>query len=142
MNELEKQLSLILEKAIEVAEKSGEFAIEQAPLLLQEFYMWHIVSSCINVVCVIAIIIIVHKVCKSALGLKENPEPETPKQYIFRSNKYWYSNYSDGDSDSYTVYRIVSSLSWLTLAWAIVSIYRIVFILVAPKLYLIEYFIK
>ena len=142
MNELEKQLSLILEKAIKVAETTGEFAIEQAPLLLQEFYMWHLVSNCINVFCTIAIIIIAHKVSKSALSLKENPEPERLKEYIFRSDKYWYCSYSDGDSDSYNAYKVLSSLSWFTFAWAIVSIYEIVFILVAPKLYLIEYFIK
>ena len=42
MNNLEEQLAKILEKALSVAEQTGEFAIEQAPLLLQKFYTWHI----------------------------------------------------------------------------------------------------
>ena len=38
-------LSKVVEKALNVAEKTGDFVIEQAPLLLQEFYAWHIYSS-------------------------------------------------------------------------------------------------
>ena len=38
-------LSKVVEKALNVAEKTGEFAIEQAPLLLKEFYSWHIAKN-------------------------------------------------------------------------------------------------
>ena len=57
MNELENTLNEILKKALEVAEKTGEFAIEQAPLLLQEFYMWHITESII--LCLVGLIMVI-----------------------------------------------------------------------------------
>jgi len=38
---IEELLKPIIEKALKVAEQSGEFIIEQSPLLLQEFYKWH-----------------------------------------------------------------------------------------------------
>src|SRR5690625_6864055 len=41
MNDLEAQLAKVVEKSLEVAERTGEFVIEQAPELLREFYMWH-----------------------------------------------------------------------------------------------------
>ena len=46
-NKLEEQLSKVVEKSIGLAEKTGEFVIEQAPQLLQEFYNWHIAESII-----------------------------------------------------------------------------------------------
>ncbi len=142
MNELEQQLSKILEQAIKVAEQTGEFVIEQAPLLLQEFYRWHLTVNVFNIICSFLIIFIAHKVLKYALSYKENPKPDKPEHYVTREDRFWMSSYKDGLSEQFTVYTVISSLSWFSLIWAVVSIYKIVFIIVAPKLYLIEYFVK
>ena len=58
MNELEKQLSKLVEKGIEVAEQTGNFVIEQAPDLLQEFFRWHISK---NIFLMIVFIVLVEK---------------------------------------------------------------------------------
>ena len=41
-------LAEAVKKALIVAEKTGEFAIEQAPLLLKEFYAWHITKESLD----------------------------------------------------------------------------------------------
>ena len=56
MNELEKQLAKVIEKAIQVAEETGQFVIDQAPDLLQEFYKWHIAKSILMITIFIGVI--------------------------------------------------------------------------------------
>jgi len=38
----EKQLEAAITKGLEIAERGGEFVIDQAPEILREFYKWHI----------------------------------------------------------------------------------------------------
>ena len=44
MSKTDDQLAKILQKGIEVAEKSGQFIIEQAPDLIQQLIIWKSVS--------------------------------------------------------------------------------------------------
>lgn len=113
MNELETQLSELLKKAIEVAEKTGEFAIEQAPLLLQEFYYWHTCKAILGVVFCLTIMFLIHFTIRYIVKLEDAKEI-----YIFEISQA------------------------IPIAGLFVYIYRLVFIIVAPKLYLIEYFIN
>lgn len=114
MKGIEKQLEGIIKKAIEVAEKTGEFAMEQAPLLLQEFYNWHIAKHSLLIVCSVLISVLIYKVaCKIS---KET-------------------------NDVFGFY-IVQVFQTFPLVFGCKAIYDLLFILVAPKLYLIEYFIK
>jgi hypothetical protein len=117
MNELEKQLSTILEKALNVAEKSGDFVIEQAPLLLQEFYQWHtashIMGACLFIVPLILFI------------------------YFYKTAEW---DYNDSFKEVMSI--LFGVVSLVTIIVSIVNIYFLVFISVAPKLYLIEYFVK
>ena len=117
MNELEKQLSTILEKALDVAEKSGDFVIEQAPLLLQEFYQWHIASHIMGA-CLFIVPLIIF-IC-------------------FYKKAEW--DYTDTFPEIMCI--IFGVISAVTIITSMVSMYNLVFIYVAPKLYLIEYFIK
>jgi len=41
MREIEYKLKELLLKGLEAAEQTGEFLIDQAPELLEEFYRWH-----------------------------------------------------------------------------------------------------
>ena len=113
MNELEKQLSVILEKAINVAEQTGEFAIEQAPLLLQEFYQWHIASAIFGIITSLVITLLIHLIIRYFVRLE--------------------------DDESIYTFEIFQSIPLIIL---ITNIYDLIFVLVAPKLYLIDYFIK
>ena len=117
-------LSKVVEKALTVAEKTGEFAIEQAPLLLQEFYAWHIASSCLGVALFVFIISLLF--------------------YSLRRLNKW------GDKENLDLsdaeYFFPKMLSWtgvlISFVFLCINIYNLAFICFAPKLYLIEYFIK
>ena len=117
MNELEQTLSKILEKALNVAEQTGDFVVEQAPELLQQFYSWHIATS-IMTICLFIITLVA---------------------FIFTYKKADF-DYSESFWDIMTI--ILGIVNFTTLALAIMAVYKLVFIMVAPKLYLIEYFIK
>lgn len=54
-------LAEAVKKALLVAEKTGEFAIEQAPSLLKEFYAWHITKESLGVLLSLVLLIIVYR---------------------------------------------------------------------------------
>ena len=115
--DLEKQLSTILEKALNLAEKSGEFAIEQAPLLLQEFYKWHTASYVMgSLLFIVPLILFI---------------------YFYKKSDW---DYGDGFIEIMSI--VFGVLSFSSIIASIINIYNLVFILVAPKLYIIEYFVK
>jgi len=124
-------LSEIVKKALVVAEKTGDFVIEQTPLLLQEFYAWHIWSNVFWIVFAFMVFLIGRYV-----------------PYFWLSKDYkdgyyditYFSRYGDdGASFAYALF-IVTSISSLIVI--LISIHDLIYILVAPKLYLIDYFIK
>ena len=135
MNELETQLAELVKKGIEVAEKTGNFVIDQAPLLLQEFYRWHIASAILGILFGV-IIYLIGRYLPFLWLHKEKP------------NKYsvnFFGKWGTGDgisrdpSASWILFTITTLVS---LIFIFINLYTLVFILVAPKLYLIEYFIK
>ena len=122
-------LSKVVEKALNVAEKTGDFVIEQAPLLLQEFYAWHICSSIFFIILGIAFIII---------GIR------LPYFWLDKEERNWDFKYLNryGDEGAISAWFCFGIGAIVGIIMLIVNIYDLVFILVAPKLYLIEYFIK
>lgn len=117
MEETEKTINQILNKALEVAEKTGEFVIEQAPLLLQEFYAWHTASAIIIAIfCLFPLPIFI---------------------YYFKKAKWEYL-----ESFEEIAAIVLGSICFIGIPIAFVSLHDLVFITVAPKLYLIEYFTK
>lgn len=129
-------LAEVVKKALTVAEKTGDFVIEQAPLLLQEFYNWHITVSILGILL---------GICIFLLG-----------RYI--PNIWIINNESQGNYSSKYFSKYTKNDSWengITPAWIIfftglltsiviisINLYNLLFLLIAPKLYLIEYFIK
>ena len=119
MNEnLEKAVA----KAIELAEKTGEFAIEQAPEIIQEFYNWQIMQLilCIFICCIVMLIFV--------------------KNY-----KYWFEKASSYDDDELVYIVLLVTFGFFSIGsipLIILSLFDLVKILVAPKLYLIEYFLR
>jgi len=130
--ELEKQLATILEKALNVAEQTGEFVLEQAPQLLQEFYMWHTAKYILGVIAGIALIIIARVVIN------------------FWSKKYDEAEGVDWDEckmfgrvgDQFGMIVPYVIITFVGLTVFCINTYNLIFITVAPKLYLIEYFMK
>lgn len=133
MNQLESQISKILEKAIEVAEKTGDFAIEQAPELLQEFYNWHTIKYLMGCITPFLILFIFYRVVLLVGSKKEIIEyGEVAPTYKGR----YYDN--DRRIPLYTFGVVILCCS---IAMFFKNIYNLCKILIAPKIYLIEYFL-
>ena len=117
-------LAEIVKKALVVAEKTGNFAIEQAPILLQEFYRWHIANTSINLFFSLISTVI----------------------FLFLRNKHK-KNIQDKDLDvshpEILFPRILILVGlFISIVFFIGAISDLCFILIAPKLYLIEYFVN
>ena len=65
-------LSEVVKKALIVAEKTGDFVIEQSPLLLQEFYRWHICANIFGILLGIFLCFLAYKI--PLLWLSDNKE--------------------------------------------------------------------
>ena len=129
-------LSEVVKKALTVAEKTGDFVIEQAPLLLQEFYNWHITVSILGILLGICIFLLGRYIPN--IWIINN---ESQGNY---SSKY-FSKYTKNDSwENGIIPAWIIFFTGLLTSIVIISInlYNLLFLLIAPKLYLIEYFIK
>lgn len=122
-------LSEVVKKALVVAEKTGNFVIEQAPMLLQEFYAWHIWSAVFFILLGISFII----------GGIRLPYLWLSKEENNWDYKYFKKYGDEGVIIAWFSYGIGLLIGIIML---ICNIYDLVYILVAPKLYLIDYFIK
>ena len=136
MKEVDNQLSELIKKAIEVAEKTGEFAIEQAPQLLQEFYNWHIFSHCMSILFAVLIFLIGRYL----------PYTWLHKESTGKFSVKFFKMYNKQDCDivqdisaSWVLFGCCSLMSFILL---VKNFYNLMFILLAPKLYLIEYFLN
>lgn len=124
MNELEKQLANAVEKAMQLAETTGQFVIDQAPDLIQQFYMWHITSSVFFIVLGATVMAGWY-----FLGHKKLYDSEDEEEFLNRDSAV-----------PLTVGWVVFTFGGLSMI--IVNVYNLLFILVAPKIYIIEHFIK
>lgn len=106
-------LSKAVEKGIELAEKTGNFVVEQAPDLLKEFYAWELWSNVSVIVLMLLISYVIYFISKKIV---ENADDE----FLY----------------------IINLFQILPLILFCVSAYKVIFISVAPKLYLIQYFVK
>lgn len=128
-NKTDELLSEIVKKSIVLAEKTGNFVIEQAPLLLKEFYYWHITSNIFWIIFSI-LIFLIGRYLPYQFGVKEETKYKNEKffgRYFFESAPFW------------ILFSITSTISLILFT---LKVYNLIFILVAPKLYLIEYFLN
>jgi hypothetical protein len=115
--ELQEILAEILDKSVKVAQETGQWAMDKAPALIEQFLTWHFyeavffasLSLITTVICVSTII-----VCKKQAA----------------GNKY-----SETQMGSTVVSIIVGVVAFIAL---LVNIYNIIFITVAPEIYLIQ----
>ena len=129
-------LSEVVKKALIVAEKTGDFVIEQTPLLLQEFYNWHIASSILGITLGLFIFLIGRYSPYLWITNKEDQGKNSSKFFKrYTSN----SDYDDSIAPAYVIFVITTIGSIVILS---INLYNLIYILIAPKLYLIDYFIK
>jgi hypothetical protein len=128
-------LSEVVKKSLVVAEKTGNFVIEQAPMLLHEFYAWHIWSDIFWIVFGLLIFLCGRYIPYCWLT------SESQGKYSVKFFKKYGSQ--DGISrDPSASWIIFSITTFSSIIVMIINIYDLAYILVAPKLYLIDYFIK
>ena len=137
--ELEQQLAIVLEKGLALAEKTGEFVIEQGTDLVQEFYYWHFTSNIFYILLGIMVFMMGRYGPHIWVNLKEKPENERYVSKFF--NRYCIENDYDGIKDflAYLTFIIGSIISFILLIYNTLDLLKLI---VSPKLYLIEYFIK
>lgn len=138
-DKLEEQLSIIIDKSIALAETTGEFVIDQGAELVQQFIMWHTASSTAGIVLGLLIIFIGYP-SKYILSI---PVEKGRINHKVITGRMWRQSYHDGSSDSlagYIAIRIITSVTGLVIISF--NLYYLLFILVAPKLYLVDYFTK
>lgn len=119
-SKLDDVLATVVEKGLALAEQTGTFVIEQAPDLIQQFYQWHMYSNIFYIL--IGIIIIIFG--------------------TLLSNKF--KRYVKAD------YLVDDPGPFFTLFFSILiggifvftAGYDLIYLISAPKLYLIEYFVK
>jgi len=127
LSKTDDALSKAVEKGIELAEKTGNFVIEQAPDLLKEFYIWHIVQNALGMLGGLFLCFIAYKIIKLTGDDESNYMTDCE---IF------------GKHIGFGTILISGFFSIGGIVFIMTSIYGLVFIIVAPKLYLIEYFIR
>lgn len=122
-------LSEIAKKALIAAEKTGDFVIEQAPILLQEFYTWHIWSDVFFILFGITLIVF-------AIRL--------PYIWLSKEKSNFDYKYFNRYGDDGIVFAWITFVIGIIIGSVIVlmSSYDLAYIICAPKLYLIDYFIK
>lgn len=129
-------LSTIVTKALTLAEQTGDFVIEQAPLVIQEFFMWRTATHIFWIMFAIVLFVIGYRL--PFMWVKSTTE---------QSNSRYDTSFSfqgrwcyEGEAVAAWITFGVGSL--LGIVIALINTYNLIYILVAPKLYLIEYFIN
>lgn len=133
MNELENQLAELVKKGIEVAESTGNFVIDQAPQLLQEFYRWHIMSNAMGMI-ISGLLVYLSFKFFIFCGRKEEESSHDTK--ILK--RY----YKTAEIPFMLLSMITGVLIVIMTICFINDLFDLVKLIVAPKIYLIEYFIK
>ena len=121
-DDLQEALSKIIERSMEVAEKTGEWALDKAPELIQQFLMWELYSNILTIVVFVLIAIPLIKVLPLTIKAWNDAPDSSPIVAI--------------GGITYSAFAIIGGLVAI-----ISSSYNIVHILVAPEIYLIKYFI-
>jgi len=125
MNETDKQLAEILKKGLEIAEKTGNFIVEQAPDLIQQLLIWKTVQHSLTFIVGVVLTVAMYRVFKKIYNDK-------------KSDDY---DYFDGIWESpFTWFGLITGL--LITICCLSDFYNLIQIVFAPKIYLIEYSAK
>jgi len=128
LNKTDEALSAILFKSLELVENTSNFAVEQAPDLLKEFYAWRITLNSIGVIIGILLILFA-TIWFPKFFMMEERECQSDIKYL---GKYI-------DDDNFVGVVVVGIIATtIGLMFFISSSLTLAQIIIAPKLYLIE----
>ena len=130
---LNEQLAIAVKKGIELAEKTGEFVVEQTPDLIREFLLWHTIESFIDILICLTLLYVVYKLRKK---IYVTEDPYDSYEYSKIGDKYYHIA-------GMWIYTILGGVIVLTsFIFLVEGISNVIKIQVAPKIYLIEYFLN
>ena len=132
--ETDKVLSKILDKSLVVAEKTGQFVIEQAPDVLKEFYIWHTAKHIFWILVSIGIFALGRFLPK--LWMKNKKDGESWR------TEYKFFNYYGDEGSAIASWLVFACLFITFIPVFLIHMYDLVFIICSPKLYLIEYLLS
>jgi hypothetical protein len=142
LQQTDEILSTILSKSLTVATATGEFVMEQAPDLLRQFYIWHLAESLISIS--IGLLIIV---CCYYLPLfwgeavSEHDATRSVHSQRFDHTRKKRGMYYTLDGEIFANLTFGAGLVVFSIIF-FANLHTVLFIILAPKLYLIEYFVK
>ena len=123
--ETDKQIAEILKKGLEVAEKSGNFVIEQAPDLVKQLITYKTVETSIYVLIEITLMYLIFRYFK----------------YLYKKNNEETGFISDNEFNIAGM--IITSLMGISLFFVFIDdVSILVQLIFAPKIYLLEYIAK
>ena len=123
--ETDKQIAEILKKGLEVAEKSGNFVIEQAPDLVKQLITYKTVETSICVLIEITLMYLIFRYFK----------------YLYKKNNEDSGFISDNEFNITGM--IITSLMGIFLFFVFIDdVSILVQLIFAPKIYLLEYIAK
>lgn len=126
-SQTDKVLAKAIEKGISLAEKTGEFIIDQAPDLLQQFFAWRIAAAIFWILFSIGLMVMARRL---------------PCLWLSKENNGYYSKFfgrygDEGVTVAWVMFSVCSVISFILF---LCNLYELLFIWLAPKLYLIDYF--
>ena len=130
MKNIDEMLQKVLEKSIQLAEQTGEFIITQGGELLEQFFLWHTAQHVLGIL----LALIIGFVGSGLTRFWSCDEDKGDVKILGR----WYED--DGE-DIFAWIFICGSWVAATIVFCY-HVYYLLFITLAPKLYLIEYFLK
>lgn len=134
MNEnLQNVLANALQKAMEVAEQTGKFVLDIAPELVHQFLMWELASSIYWLV-IGLILMCVFSFSKRFVHFVSN-HPES-----LEGKLTWRWCFEDDAEFSSGVFVFSSIVFLIGGVVALLQIHKILYILIAPEIYLIKAF--
>jgi hypothetical protein len=128
LNKTDEALSAILFKSLELVENTSNFAVEQAPDLLKEFYAWRITLNSMGIIIGILLIL---------FAIIWFPKLFMRDKRQFQSDIKYLGKYID-DNNFTGVVAIGILATTIGLMFFISSSIALAQIIIAPKLYLIE----
>lgn len=123
-----KNLEKAVEKALELSEKTGDFIIQQAPDVIREFYTWQITISIFAVVMSVLLFLLGRYI---------------PYMYLSRDKKTFNTRFFKryGDLKGEMSWFLFGFCTFFSLAIFLRNLLKLLYILIAPKMYIIEYFL-
>lgn len=132
--DLEQKLMPIVDKAIQAIETTGDFVVTEAPLLLQEFLRWKTFEHGTHVFGGLFLLILVPVILSRIFGKKTSEGMHEPYK-IF--NRY-FETYCPGVLIPFVIGTMITVV--IGCVNFFVHIMQLIKVLVAPKIYIIEYF--